>query len=310
MMATKDSLKQRGLAESNKEKPMGLFERLRMGNIDQPGSKAYERFGAGRGRREKTLEGIPAARAQLAEDVQNKLKADAAKKRKAAADRSSADIERRQTPATNRVVADKPAAAPATAPIVTKEQMRKAGFDNLRDYLNAQRGLTRRGEKPAAATAPAPASARRRVTSADIRRSQDRARDRVTPSSQPAASPKAKPAEPRKPLAKSEGYQRQIDRDEAAREQRQAAARQRQIESKAAKKESDKASAQRLRDDPKQKELRAAREAREKMSPAQRSAARGQRLKEFFGAPKKMAKGGSVRGSGIARQGVRKAKMM
>jgi hypothetical protein len=27
--------------------------------------------------------------------------------------------------------------------------MRKAGFDNLRDYLNAQRGLTRRGEKPA-----------------------------------------------------------------------------------------------------------------------------------------------------------------
>ena len=28
--------------------------------------------------------------------------------------------------------------------IVTKEQMKKAGFDNLRDYLNAQRGLTRR----------------------------------------------------------------------------------------------------------------------------------------------------------------------
>jgi hypothetical protein len=28
--------------------------------------------------------------------------------------------------------------------IVTKEQMQKAGFDNLRDYLNAQRGLTRR----------------------------------------------------------------------------------------------------------------------------------------------------------------------
>jgi hypothetical protein len=29
-------------------------------------------------------------------------------------------------------------------PIVTKEQMKKAGFDNLRDYLNAERGLTRR----------------------------------------------------------------------------------------------------------------------------------------------------------------------
>jgi len=43
----------------------------------------------------------------------------------------------------------------AKAPIVTKEQMKKAGFDNLRDYLNAQRGLKRRGDtaKPAA---PAP----------------------------------------------------------------------------------------------------------------------------------------------------------
>jgi hypothetical protein len=34
----------------------------------------------------------------------------------------------------------------AKSPVVTKEQMKKAGFDNLRDYLNAQRGLKRRGE--------------------------------------------------------------------------------------------------------------------------------------------------------------------
>jgi hypothetical protein len=39
----------------------------------------------------------------------------------------------------------RPARPAAKAPIVTKEQMKKAGFDNLRDYLNAQRGLTRRG---------------------------------------------------------------------------------------------------------------------------------------------------------------------
>ena len=43
---------------------------------------------------------------------------------------------------------------PAKSAVVTKEQMKKAGFDNLRDYLNAQRGLTRRGS-PAA---PAPKS--------------------------------------------------------------------------------------------------------------------------------------------------------
>ena len=42
--------KQRGLDISNKEAPVGFFERLRAGNIDQPGSEAYNRFGAGRGR--------------------------------------------------------------------------------------------------------------------------------------------------------------------------------------------------------------------------------------------------------------------
>jgi hypothetical protein len=42
--------KQRGLDMSNKEKPVGFFERIRMGNIDEPGTEAYNRFGAGRGR--------------------------------------------------------------------------------------------------------------------------------------------------------------------------------------------------------------------------------------------------------------------
>ena len=42
--------KKRGLEMSNKEAPVGFFDRIRMGNIDQPGSEAYNRFGAGRGR--------------------------------------------------------------------------------------------------------------------------------------------------------------------------------------------------------------------------------------------------------------------
>jgi hypothetical protein len=42
--------KQRGLDASNKEAPMGFFERIRAGNIDDPSSEAYKRFGAGRGR--------------------------------------------------------------------------------------------------------------------------------------------------------------------------------------------------------------------------------------------------------------------
>jgi hypothetical protein len=44
--------KKRGLAASNKEGNVGFFERLRMGNIDDPTSEAYKRFGAGRGKAE------------------------------------------------------------------------------------------------------------------------------------------------------------------------------------------------------------------------------------------------------------------
>ena len=44
-----------------------------------------------------------------------------------------------------------PAAMPSPKPkkpaIVTKEELAKSGYDNLRDYLNAKQGLTRRKEK-------------------------------------------------------------------------------------------------------------------------------------------------------------------
>jgi hypothetical protein len=48
--------KKRGLAASNKEGSVGFFERLRMGNIDDPKSEAYKRFGAGRGQAETSKE--------------------------------------------------------------------------------------------------------------------------------------------------------------------------------------------------------------------------------------------------------------
>lgn len=44
------AFKKSGLEASNKEKPVGFFERLRMGNIDEVGSEAYNKLGAGRGR--------------------------------------------------------------------------------------------------------------------------------------------------------------------------------------------------------------------------------------------------------------------
>jgi len=45
--------KDRGL-EASKDEKVGFFERLRMGNIDDPNSEAYRRFGAGRGKAERT----------------------------------------------------------------------------------------------------------------------------------------------------------------------------------------------------------------------------------------------------------------
>lgn len=49
---TEEQYKKEGL-EASKGDKVGFFERLRMGNIDKPGSEAYQRFGAGRGRMEE-----------------------------------------------------------------------------------------------------------------------------------------------------------------------------------------------------------------------------------------------------------------
>jgi len=64
------------------------------------------------------------------------------------------------------------AAKPAAkkAPIVTKEQMKKAGFDNLRDYMNAKKGLTRRGEKATPATPSLSVSKQRDLDMTESRR--------------------------------------------------------------------------------------------------------------------------------------------
>ena len=127
--------KKRGLAASNKEGSVGFFERLRMGNIDDPKSEAYKRFGAGRGQAETTKE------------------KEAIKSYKGSANPFQGDdvdpfsAVRKPSGEIMREPAKEPAktSAKAKPAIVTKEQLKASGFDNLRDYLNAQRGLTRRG---------------------------------------------------------------------------------------------------------------------------------------------------------------------
>ena len=70
--------KDRGL-EASKDDKVGFFERLRMGNIDDEGSEAYRRFGAGRGKAERTpVETMaPSPVRQLAEDAMPERSQDA-----------------------------------------------------------------------------------------------------------------------------------------------------------------------------------------------------------------------------------------
>jgi hypothetical protein len=204
-----------------------------------------------------------------------------------------------------------PAAKTASkVPIVTKEQMRKAGFDNLRDYLNAQRGLTRRGEKPAAKTAPAdtrrPGPTRERAADMPpMARRPDASTSRGVRAAEPAPRASTQPAA--KTPARS-GVQARADADRAARDARYEFGRQRKAAAQAEKPTSTRS----LSRGDSRKRSEEAREARSKMSPAERSAARGQRLKEAFGAPKKMAKGGSVsaRADGLAKRGKTKCKII
>jgi hypothetical protein len=98
----------------------------------------------GYGREEaETQKRMQAAEAKLAQDVQNKLKTDKAAKDDA--DFAEAD----RVSSTARAVAGKPAAKTTSAAksgIVTKEELEKSGL-SLRDYMNKQRGLTRRDGK-------------------------------------------------------------------------------------------------------------------------------------------------------------------
>jgi hypothetical protein len=130
--------KQRGLDVSNKEGSVGFFERLRAGNIDDPSSEAYKRFGAGRGRATAPAESKPtpvqtAASAASDRSLSDDMYSDFGPR----AGRSSGE-----TVTPTRSTATKPV-APAKAPQVTKAELEKSGL-SLRDYMNKQQGLTRK----------------------------------------------------------------------------------------------------------------------------------------------------------------------
>ena len=99
--------KDRGL-EASKDEKVGFFERLRMGNIDDEGSEAYRRFGAGRGRAESVpVEDRTPTPVVRESEMSSMLAAGAeAGKRQPSGDASVAEMY--QGPRTNPIVADGP----------------------------------------------------------------------------------------------------------------------------------------------------------------------------------------------------------
>jgi len=98
--------KEEGLKASKDEK-VGFFERMRMGNIDQEGSEAYKRFGAGRGRAERVPveDRVATPVKREAPKVEKEDELEAANKREPIA-----------VPAGKKAEPDAPAKTPAKAP--------------------------------------------------------------------------------------------------------------------------------------------------------------------------------------------------
>jgi hypothetical protein len=230
------------------------------GLVDSEGRPVRDSSGqpimTGSGREEaETQKRMQAAEAKLAQDVQDKLKADKAAKD----DADFAEADRMSS--TARSVAGKPAsnAAPsakAKSGIVTKEELAKSGL-SLRDYMNKQKGLTRRGSKPAESTATKPSvKSESKPAVSDSYRQEGANKPKVGSAAAPAKKP----------------YETAYDR--YGRKQREA---------EAAKKSEREEFNKKLAQDPAQIALKKQQSEKDNRSAAERSADRGRSIKEFFG---------------------------
>jgi len=112
----------------------GSGQRVKSGSGDDVRTGSYDD-------EKVTQNRMKAAEEKLAQDVQKKLKDDSDSAR------VSKDAEQgAKAPAAPVKMPTRPGqgAAKPKSGVVTKEQLAKSGFDNLRDYMNAQKGLTRR----------------------------------------------------------------------------------------------------------------------------------------------------------------------
>ena len=165
-------------------------ERVKSGSGDYVRSGSYDD-------EKVTQNRMKAAEEKLAQDVQKKLKddsdsarvsKDAEKGARAPTSNGMDDSDRRRKDAES---APKRQDSVKTKPsVVTKEQLAKSGFDNLRDYMNAEKGLKRRdGSK----TEKAPSKTTTETKPAGLMAKADK--PAVSESYRSEGANKAKPAE-------------------------------------------------------------------------------------------------------------------
>jgi hypothetical protein len=191
-------------------------------------------------------------------------------------------------------------AAKAKSGVVTKEQLAKSGL-TLREYMNKQQGKTARNGSVSDRKSSTPA-----VSSSYRSEGANKAKTAASSGNVASTTPAKKASSSFSALPMSPSVLRQRDEDEKKRDAARAARRASDEAEKKARPAKEAAERKMLSEQPGAVAYRKKREEEEKMSPGQRSAARGKAVKEFFG----MAKGGAVRGAGIAKQGVRKCKMV
>jgi hypothetical protein len=160
--------KERGLKASSGEK-VGFWQRIKMGNIDQEGSKASEAFGAGRGRAERQMDQLDKDMAPARAKPMAAAPAPAAPtKTRAERDKPGASGEPVSAPAASKPAASKPAvptkAVAATPPKPSASVMRRptgSVGEGSRAIRNIDAAIDRKaaqaGISAAAAPRPAPA---------------------------------------------------------------------------------------------------------------------------------------------------------
>lgn len=132
--------KDRGL-EASKDEKVGFFERLRAGNIDDPSSEAYRRFGAGRGRAESSKAAPPVASEPAAPAMPERSQDDSGAFNEAGSgvvNDTKPDMPRqRLNAAASKPAAPKP--APAKPPAMQEQSYRRTGGASADDRASSPR---------------------------------------------------------------------------------------------------------------------------------------------------------------------------